>query len=289
MINKIFIFETRKLAYLDSYINKAKSLDFLPIILSNDNLSNNKKFEEFKRVYQHLSVNNFEFEMNCFARYFAIQSVLEDNESFILSDSDIYITDRLINIKNDESLINVFVGSEGFVQNGSELQISPHFSIWNRDLLNNFIDYIIKIYTQNADDKSLEKLYEYQIKRLGRTSISDMTLLYMWVNNNNIPYINSNNYNITLGIDHNISSLRDEVTTYQIAYNRKKVHIDSYSGISFILNSGQHINMSVIHFQGGYKRILHAFYLKNYFKFFAFSMYINLGRNVRRLVAKLPK
>ena len=87
MINSIYIFETRTLDYLDLYIDKAKKMGFKVIVLTNKDLLNNTKFQKFKSVYQHFSVgNSVEFELNCFARYFALAEVVTEDSSFVLSD-----------------------------------------------------------------------------------------------------------------------------------------------------------------------------------------------------------
>ncbi len=283
-MKKIYIFETRELDYLNSYINKAKSIGYATEIVSSIDLVGCKKFNRFKEIYQHLSVGTVEFELSCFARYFAIANKVDDNDTFVLSDSDIYLTNRILELNNDSTLKDVFVGSEGYFSQGSEWQISPHFSIWNKYLIRDFVDFLISSYERNKEDSFLVKHYEIQKKRLGRTSISDMTLLYMWVNSNKIPYKNSNSKTNNWGIDHNISTLIGEKEVYISSHNRKKIGIQKDSSIQFYIENGMKLDMSVVHFQGGYKRILNDFYLGNYKKFDLFSMYINLGRKINKFI-----
>lgn len=283
-MDNIYIFETRELDYLTSYINKAKKVGYKPVVVSNSNLANDKKFAEFKSIYTHLSVNAYDFELNCFARYFAFANTLTNNDSFILSDSDIYITDRKIEL-SDPPFKNVFIGSEGFANGVTVAQISPHFSVWNRDMIMDFTNYLLTVYKRNQEDNFLGEYYEVQKSILGynATAISDMTLLYMWVNENNIPYINSNSASNDLGIDHNISVLSSKNAEFQSVHNRKKIEVTADGKVNLILESGERKEMSCLHFQGAYKQILNDYYLGNLEKFNKFSSTVNFSQKLQHL------
>lgn len=281
-MDNIYIFETRKLDYLDAYIGRAKTLHYNPIVITDDACKGDARLAEFKKYYQHLSPNPYQFEYNCFARYFAVANVLTNNGPFIASDSDIFITNRKISL-SDPSLQSTFVGSEGFYKGASECQVSPHFSFWDRELINNFVDYLVAAYKRNQDDQFLVKHYEVQKKRLGYTAISDMTLLYLWVHDNKIPFINSNSIHNNWGIDHNISVLNSADARYQSVHNRKKVEFAPAGEVYCLLESGQRQDMSCLHFQGAYKPILADLYAGNYQKFNAFSADVNLTQKVQHL------
>lgn len=266
----VYIFETRQPDYLKAYVAKAKKLGYNLIIVSPKDIQQSSRFDEFKAVFQHIGANTAEFELNCFARYFALESVIKADEQFILSDSDIYITNRVFDFNNPR-FKDTFIGSDGYLNGVSEWQISPHFSIWNRALLKDFIDHLIASYIRNQQDSFLTAYYATQQGRLGYTSISDMTLLYLWVKERSVPFINSNNVEYNLGIDHNISTLTDECLMYQGEYTRKKIEVTSAGDVNFFLESGDRIPMSCVHFQGNYKYVLNDFYLGNYAKFNKFS------------------
>ncbi|RZA02596.1 MAG: hypothetical protein EOP47_06410 [Sphingobacteriaceae bacterium] len=285
-MDSIYIYETRELDYFTSYLNKAKKIGYNPVVVSNNDLANDKEFAEFKSIYTHLSVNDYNFELNCFARYFAIANVLTNNDPFILSDSDIYLTNKKI-VLTDSAFKNVFIGSEGFANGVTVEQISPHFSVWNRDMMLDFTNYLLNAYKRNHQDNFLGEYYEAQKNILGysATAISDMTLLYMWVHDNKIPYINSNNAGNDWGIDHNISVLSCENAEYRSLHNRKKVEITTDGKINLILESGQRKEMSCLHFQGAYKQILNDFYLGDYKKFDRFSANVNFNQKLHYLAA----
>lgn len=281
-MGSLYIFETRELDYLNAYVNKAKKVGYRPVVLSGKGLDDDARLAQFKGVYQHLSSNPYDFEFNCFARYFALANTDTGEGSFILSDSDIYITYKTIDL-SAPSLQQTFVGSEGFHNGTSEWQISPHFSVWNEELVNNFVDYLLNVYKRNQQDEFLVKHYEEQKSRLGQTAISDMTLLYLWVKDNHIPYINSNNTNNDWGIDHNISALNCENNRYQSIHNRKKVEVTASGEVYCTLESGERQAMSCLHFQGAYKQALYDYYVGDYKKFDQFSVNNNLGQKVSSL------
>lgn len=281
-MSRIYIFETRELNYLDAYVAKAKAIGYRPVILSDEGLDADARFGELKKLYQHLSINPYEFELNCFARYFALANASAGDEPFILSDSDIYITNKKLDL-DSPVFQNTFIGSDGFHNGATEWQISPHFSVWNKQLVNSFVDYLLSAYERNQQDQFLVKHYEVQKSRLGQTAISDMTLLYMWVTDNNIPYINSNNTNNNWGIDHNISALDCENGRYQSVHNRKKIEVTDSGTVNCLLESGERQAMSCLHFQGAYKQALYDYYRGNYKKFEQFSVNNNLGQKLNSL------
>src|ERR1700722_3370646 len=133
MPQTIYTFENRDVNFVKPYTDKAKSLGFNILLTDNSHLKNNPLLEEFLRVYKHLSVNPPEFEIACFARYFAIASVLKNNDPFIITDTDGYLTPLFQNVMGLHYPAT-FVGSEGFLSNGTEGQISPHLIFCNPDL-----------------------------------------------------------------------------------------------------------------------------------------------------------
>ncbi|MGN6395363.1 MAG: hypothetical protein ACTHMI_07355 [Mucilaginibacter sp.] len=285
MLKNIHVFETRPVNYLKPYIDKATSLGFNVILTNNPHLENNKLFKEFLSVYKHYSVNPPEFEIACFARYFAIASILKDDQPFLMTDTDVYITKAFKNL-HGFNLKDTFIGSEGFDRRGSEGQISPHCTFWNRALMNDFIDFTLETYKKNYEQDFLSKYYQSQIARLGNTGISDMNLLYLWKEQRNISYINSNSTMFGYGIDHNLSSVICEDDEFKSFAGRKYLKVRG-DRVTCSLKSGKKMDMALLHFQGAYKPVLKRFYLKRYAKFIHFSLRNNY-RNHRSLKKLSP-
>jgi hypothetical protein len=72
MPQNIHIFETRIVNFLKPYMDKATSLGFNVTLSNNTQLDSSRLFKEFREAYIHYSINPPEFEIACFARYFAI-------------------------------------------------------------------------------------------------------------------------------------------------------------------------------------------------------------------------
>jgi hypothetical protein len=280
MPSNIFIFETRPVNYLKPYLQKAQALGFNVTITDNANIRDNKLFNDFIKVYKHFSVNPPEFEIACFARYFAIASLLQDNAGFLLTDTDVYITQCFKDLQ-DNKFHGTFIGSEGFDNRGSQEQISPHCTFWNRELLMDFIQFTLKLYQADAETNFLKGYYEQMTARFGATAVSDMNLIYLWIHANNIPYINSNSATFGIGIDHSLSTLICEDDEFISFADRKILNIGNHDRITCSLKSGKRQDMALLHFQGSYKAILDRFYAKKYLKFMYFTIKQNYRTNKR--------
>jgi len=277
MPKNIFIYETRPVNYLQPYLGKAKSLGFNVTVINNPPSADNKLYNEFIKHYKHYSVNPPEFEIACFARYFAIATLLKNDEPFLMTDTDVYIAKSFRNVQGYK-FEGSFVGSEGFDERGSQLQISPHCTFWNRELLMDFLDFTVDVYKRNYEHDFLGEFYRSQTEKYIQTSVSDMSLLYMWTQQRNVPCINSNSTKFELGIDHNLSTHICEDDEFKTFADRKKLKI-SNDKITCSLKSGKKMDMALLHFQGPYKPILKRFYLKRYAKFIHFSLRNNYRHN----------
>lgn len=253
-------------------------------ITDNSHLENDNLFKQFLAVYKHYSTNPPEFEIACFARYFAIASVLKNNDTFFLTDTDVFITSAFRDLQGHD-FRGTFVGSKGYNDLGSEGQISPHCTVWNKELLFDFIHFTMNIYKRNNDDNFLEKYYQSQTEKLAQTAVSDMNLIYFWIKQNNVLFINSNTSKSEFGIDHNISSLWCEDGEFKSYINRKYLKIKDDQFI-YELASGQELKMSLLHFQGRYKKILTDFYAGRYAKFRYFTLKNHYKPKIKKMLGK---
>lgn len=287
-ITYVYLYETRKLDFLDLLLSNLESQGFIPVVLSEKDTEHSVEYRSFLSNYQHFSDNPYNFEVSCFARYFAILEKHKDNDlPFIIADSDIFVSQTLF---NDLTYIdNFFYGSAGFDNKGEECQISPHFSFWTYPLLKKFVTYICEFYKANKNTSYIREYYEEKQKRLGRTGISDMTLLYDWVTNDHIPFVNTNTVKTNILIDHNISSFNSGDGIFLQFLGRKKILLRKNK--AFLAYRDENNNYAtkevcVLHFQGRYKKTLAAFYQRKYFYFLLYSAFMWTGRNVRSLMAK---
>ena len=257
-------------------------------MLTEKDTEHSAEYRAFQADYQHYSDNPYNFEMSCFARYFAILEKHKENElPFIIADSDIFVSKTLYHdLTYDNSF---FYGSAGFDGSGEECQISPHFSFWTYPLLKKFVSYICEFYKTNKTSSYIKEYYEERKKRLGRTGISDMTLLYDWVRQENIPFVDTNTVQTNILIDHNISAFTAGDGRFVQFLGRKKIVFNN-NKVWLAYKDGKNRQVmkeaAVIHFQGRYKKTLAAFYQKNYSYFILYSVFIWAARSIRSVLTR---
>lgn len=279
----IYLYETRKLAFLKYFFESAQKNNFKVEVLGDEALKEDDLFKSFCDVYRHNSDNPYNFELQCFARYFALLKLIKTDTPFIIADSDIILTSHATEaFKNisELSFAGNFIGSEGFTAAGSEKQISPHFSVWNITLLKSFVEYLIYAYRKNSETNYLHNEYLQRKTIFSSTGISDMTMLYAWLTETNVRFINSNLIKSSLGIDHNISALYAGDDKYISYFGRKRIYTIKNN---YYLQSveGERQQLSLIHFQGGYKAAMRCFYKQQNMLFKLKSLYIFAGRKAK--------
>jgi hypothetical protein len=279
----LYCAENRRAPFVEVFKHSAQRNGF-PVHVVDPGATPTPSYERFARAYRHHSVNSAEFELACFKRYFAAQRDLSAAGHFIMADSDIVVQSRWEDMPAAlHATPEHFVGSVGWTADGPEDDTSPHFSRWTKPLLGDFIDFLIKQYEQRPDE--LSEIYRQRSLHNARASISDMTLLALWVKRRGIPFTNSNV--ITHGqalLDHNISTAWTANGRLRVALGRKQLHLidDRWS---FISDSGQVIQAATLHLQGRYKIAAGAIAERQPVRLYAKSAYIQLGRTVRAVIS----
>lgn len=264
MNRRIIFYETRNLKYLTNICEQYHDLGYETEILTEKYLKTSSEWKDFQSNYKHASTNHEEFELACFARYFALNEyyksgIISTKEYVILSDSDVIPQfEKSEKIFLDE-LPDVFMASQNYSTiNTLEPQYSPHFSIWNFELLSSFIDYIIDFYVNRYAESAGNIKVRYE--RIGMNpSISDMTLLYEWVEKTKISFFNFSDFSLKSYTNHNISSpynvIGDNSDWSILIYNPFKQRIGYFS-----LKRRKCYWPVILHIQGGKKRLIPLFY-----------------------------
>jgi lipopolysaccharide biosynthesis glycosyltransferase len=122
--------------------------------------------------------NNETFERLCFIRFYKILEYVKANniDKFLYCDSDAVFLKVLDfeKILEDEKC----VACRPKEQNKFEDVTGAHFSIWTKDGLEDFCNYIIDVYTNNID--ILTPKWDWHVKTKTGGGICDMTLMYHW-------------------------------------------------------------------------------------------------------------
>jgi hypothetical protein len=159
-------------------------------------------YEDFKKIYVHLSPNPENFELLCFKRYFALKEIANilNLKRFWLIDSDILLFENLSPLET--FLINNSYDCAIWTPAQSEYMwtSSPHLSFWTIDALENFVDFIMKTYRYNFI--KLQEKWQYHLKEKLQGGVCDMTLLYLWNIEGNQNIYNIDNLYKDLGVIH---------------------------------------------------------------------------------------
>lgn len=127
----------------------------------------------FAKLYQHLSRNHHEFELQCITRWFELRDLMrqENLEQCLYLDSDVLL---FANADLEWQYYNQFdftlcLGTTG------------HTSFWRYDTLNHFCRFVTKIYQDHDYNYTeLERIFQEMLKQNLAGGVSDMLLLKMF-------------------------------------------------------------------------------------------------------------
>jgi len=282
LVRQLFCIEDRSGPFVDVF--RASALDAGYVVEVRAPEIGDPRFNRFKSVYRHLSVNSAAFELACFYRYFAVRATVKLAQRFIICDSDLVVQCGPEELPEEiREFTTGLVGSVGITGGVLEKDISPHFSIWSTELLQDFCDFLIHAYEMQGE--RLQSLYSDRRKTNPRASISDMTLLQLWVQQRSVPFLNSNQIFGDLHVDHNISLRECVGRQFRTFLGRKSLRL-AKGKVGLIDIDGRPIRAALLHLQGRYKLVAEALYRRQRFKLIAGSAYIALGRRVRSSLQK---
>lgn len=245
---RLYCVEDRRAPFVDAFVTSAKERGFTPQVIT-PNPSPPETYIKFMEVYRHLSINPEEFELACFRRYFEVANMIKGDNRFIIADSDLLFNAGPTDIPSifiDHA--NTLVGSIGRANNIVESDISPHFSFWTPALIMRFVDYLIYAYESQLN--RLENSFlERQRAGNKRASISDMTLLKMFMEDESVAFIDSNRIEDGTLIDHNFCMAECANATFKMDLGFKSFRRKN-NDIHVITTSGESIRPIVIHLQG---------------------------------------
>lgn len=140
------------------------------------------RYEIFRDKFVNMSSNSAEFELNCFKRYFVCYQFAKAKsiDKFFMVDSDCLVYENLSNLDLQEYDAGASVPEN---QSNMSWTASPHSSLWSMNALNDFLEYLIKAYDEDNMDSLLKK-WKYHQECNVPGGICDMTLLYLWMQNN---------------------------------------------------------------------------------------------------------
>jgi len=236
--------------------------------------------------YHHLSPNPAAFELAVFRRYFEVRDAIVGTgvRRFVIADSDLLLLGSPAELPAAWRDSDAVVGSIGVTAGVAETDISPHFSCWTPALLGAFCDFVVRTYRDDIDQ--LRSIHAARIAaRQPLVSISDMTLLALWVAADAVPFIDSNRVIDGRYLDHNIGMAACAGTVFDHRLGRKSLSFDGGS-IALRTTAGAVVRPLLLHFVGRNKRAMAAVEARSRSRLAAHTLTLAAARGVRTLVRR---
>lgn len=209
-------------------------------------------FTRLKSAYRHMSPNTAAFELASFRRWFELAPLVAPDERVIHADSDLVIFTPWSEMPGEISEARGLVGSIGVTNQRQEEQINAGFSSWTGSLLASFCSFVVTFYETRANE--LADIYARQLHHQPVASISDMTLLYMWMTEQGVPFVNTNRILLSpdgspVYIDHNIVMSEAQGVRFRMSMGRKSMEFHDRRAF-FLSEEGRRIGVASAHLTG---------------------------------------
>jgi hypothetical protein len=285
---QMWSFEDRSAVFVDVFKRSAIAHGYdLRLIAPGDEPPTG--FARLKSRYRHLSPNSERFELASFRRWFEVARRVGPSDRFIVADSDLVIGQSFTALPSEVRDFGGLLGSIGTSSGVLEDGISGGFSIWTGRQLCDFCDYMVTSYESGVD--RLAALHAGKVSMgNARASISDMTLLYLWVQAANIPFFNTNRLlrdgqGRSLYIDHNFLMPEALDARFSMTLGRKSVRWHNRE-LQLRTAEGETVRAASLHLCGRYKIMARDLERRNQCGLALKSIYILGGRTGRALLAR---
>jgi hypothetical protein len=202
--------------------------------------------EEFTSVYKHRSSNDYQYELNCYLRWFYVRAFCRENgiESFLYLDSDVLL------YHDFSEIVPMLKGCE-VANTCDEMGVPAVTYFKDYKAINNFCDYLLQAYNDGPINDKIEQLYKPfadNPELLG--GISDMVLFHLYFQDHPEGKIKIDLINNELAVDACIS----RADGYETDKNGvKTLYWQNNLPYCKKLESGVLVRFAALHFQGDLK------------------------------------
>ena len=214
-----------------------------------------KEYNEFEKLYKHMSSNTKKFEITAFKKYYMLKQYLEKSgyDKCMLLDSDIVSFcnySELEFTKKYKASVSTQKNQENYIWTSS-----GHSSFFTKEYLDDFIKFCEYTYKNNI--RQLEDKYKYHLENNIKGGICDMTLLYLWALNKPLIYNGAVNDNGNV-FDHNINTSENYLKNeYKMSKFLRIKKIKLINGIPYFINKdGEKVRTYTLHCQGSAKMLI---------------------------------
>lgn len=235
----------------------------------------------FNSIYQHASPNPRAFELACIRRYFYARAfaVRAGFETFAIMDTDVLL------YPSAHCTLSTFASSDYHVALSPSSSFdaphySPHFGLWRLDTIDDFISFILDLYT---DPRRIHEHIERNFSPYrGCHTVSDMTLLYEWVSQRRPRILDTSRFDLKHPVDHNITSTIHAQSPLSGCLGARGIKLgNEYATCS--THDGNQVRFCALHFQGKAKRLMKFAVSGNSSAVFFGLMALSFARDVRKL------
>lgn len=213
-----------------------------------------EKYEQFKKIYIHLSPNGYEYELFCFERYFILLEYMEQYglKECIMLDSDAC---TFTNYSEHHFQDYEAAASWPYYKDTDKWMIIPHVMYWKKESLNSFVDFLIEQYQCNSSRLTAKR--NRLIEKHATYGISDMSLLYLWVSEkcksflNLAKAVNGETFDVII-----TSKVNCDGSDFEMHKGIKRIIFRQRTPY-FVTCNGEYLKANVIHAQGERKRYIH--------------------------------
>lgn len=194
--------------------------------------------DEFAKIYVHLSINPFGYELFCFQRWFVIRDFIRSQkmQHFLCLDSDVLL------YCNVDDVFSKWTSFDFTVCGG----IGPCFSLFNSSSIERLCNYMSYLYTDSEAFKRVKRFYEDVVDG----GFCDMTVL-AWYQKD----VSDNVLDLAYPVDGacfdvNIS---DPMGCFEMEKGKKKIYWMEDLPYGRRLEDGSFVRFYGLHLQGGAK------------------------------------
>lgn len=251
----IIIVHTGDSFYLEPMLRQARKCNpNSPIYLISDQSTNHYDFvehidisnyfsraENFIKVYVHLSINPYGYELFCFLRWFIILDFVTKNQidHFLCMDSDVMLYCDV------DEVFGKWIGYDMTMC----LFEGPQYSLFNKESLNTFCDYI---YTHYADNEEFEEVNKWNVTHGG---VSDMRFFTYFSQLPGIKVFNTGQVVDGTCFDFNMKVPQG----FEMHRGLKRIYWREGLPYGKEISSGEYVRFNALHFQGGVKHKLNQY------------------------------
>ncbi|MGF7082438.1 hypothetical protein [Mucilaginibacter sp. UYCu711] len=202
--------------------------------------------EAFTALYKHRSSNDYQYELNCYLRWFYVGAFCRENkiESFIYLDSDVLL------YHDFSELVPLLQGCE-IANTCDEMGVPAVTYFRDYKAINHFCDYLIEAYNDGPINDEIELLYQpFAADPELFGGISDMVLFHLYFQHHPEGKIKIDLINNQIAVDACIS----RADGYETDKNGvKRIYWQNQLPYCKHLESGVLIRFATLHFQGDMK------------------------------------